>query len=201
MKNKFDLNEDYVLENERVLLRPLQISDFSNLVYFSINEPELWKFSLVSAAGEENLRNYIDIAVTARSEHKEYPFIIYDKVKNKWAGSTRFYDIQIAYKTLQLGYTWYGKEFWGTGLNKNCKYLLFQFAFETLGMERVELRADNDNQRSIAAMKSIGCKVDGILRSNMPKPITGRRDSIVLSILKDEWESDVKQLIKSKLDK
>jgi len=77
--------------------------------------------------------------------------------------------------------------------------LLLQFAFEKLKMERVEFRADNDNARSIAAMKSIGCKVDGILRSAMPKPNGGRRDSIVLSILKNEWESEVKQMLGSKL--
>lgn len=67
-------------------------------------------------------------------------------------------------------------------------------------MERVEFRADNENARSIAAMKSIGCKADGILRSNMPKREGGRRDSIVLSILKHEWESEVKEMLKKKIE-
>jgi RimJ/RimL family protein N-acetyltransferase len=66
-------------------------------------------------------------------------------------------------------------------------------------MERVEFRADNENVRSIAAMKSIGCKTDGILRSNMPKREGGRRDSIVLSILKNEWESKVKEMLGKKI--
>lgn len=68
-------------------------------------------------------------------------------------------------------------------------------------MERVELRADNENYRSVEAMKSVGCKVDGILRSNMPKAEnqSGRKDSIVLSILKDEWFKEVKALITEKL--
>jgi len=100
---------------------------------------------------------------------------------------------------LQLGYTWYGKDFQGTGLNKHCKYLLLSFAFENIGMERVEFRADNNNARSIAAMKSIGCKVDGVLRSNMPKREGGRRDSIVLSVLKDEWFADIKEMLRNKL--
>jgi RimJ/RimL family protein N-acetyltransferase len=66
-------------------------------------------------------------------------------------------------------------------LNKHCKYLLLTYAFETLGMERVEFRADNDNERSKAAMLSIGCTVDGVLRSNMPTfESEVRRDSIVL---------------------
>jgi RimJ/RimL family protein N-acetyltransferase len=67
-------------------------------------------------------------------------------------------------------------------------------------MERVEFRADNSNERSIAAMKSIGCKVEGILRSQMPTQTEGvRRDSIVLSILKNEWFDEVKEQLKKKL--
>ena len=87
----------------------------------------------------------------------------------------------------------------GTGLNKHCKYLLLSFAFERLGFERFELRADNNNERSIAAMKSIGCKVDGVLRSNMPTREGKRRDSIVLSILKDEWFNEVKESLFKRL--
>jgi len=93
----------------------------------------------------------------------------------------------------ELGYTWYGEKFRGTGLNKNCKFLLLEFAFEQLGAVRVEFRADARNDTSIAAMKSIGCKAEGILRSHLPMQEGGRRDSIILSILKDEWESEVKE--------
>ncbi len=141
----------------------------------------------------------MNLAINARIKGTEYPFIVFDKRTNQYAGSTRFYDIQADYKTLQLGYTWYGKDFQGTGLNKHCKYLLLSFAFEQAGMERVEFRADNNNERSIAAMKSIGCKVDGVLRSNMPTRESGRRDSIVLSILKDEWFNEMKEKLKAKL--
>ncbi len=190
---------DYFLENQIVRLRPLALSDYENLIPFSEAEPELWKFSLQSASGKENLKQYIQNAISAREQNKEYAFIVFDKIKNQYAGSTRFYDIQPMYKTLQLGYTWYGKKFQGTGLNKNCKYLLLEFAFEKWEMERVEFRADNENERSIAAMKSIGCKVDGILRSNTPKADGGRRDSIVLSILKDEWFGGVKDMIMTKM--
>ncbi|MCE3282888.1 MAG: family N-acetyltransferase [Chitinophagaceae bacterium] len=197
----FQFDKEYILEDERVLLRPLTKEDSINLQYFSLNEPDLWRFSLQSAAGRENLEKYIDIAVKAKASQKEYPFIVFDKKTGKYAGSTRFYDIIPEFQSLQLGYTWYGKQFQGTGLNRHCKYLLFGFVFEELGAERLELRADNDNARSIAAMKSIGCKVDGILRANMPKPEgqPGRRDSIVLSVLKNEWFGEVKALLASKL--
>ncbi|MBD0333491.1 MAG: GNAT family N-acetyltransferase [Chitinophagaceae bacterium] len=200
MKTPIDFTVDYIIENEKVLLRPLQTSDFENLIRFSLEQPELWKYSLITAAGHDNLRNYLQIAENGRNDQKEYQFIVFDKTTNQYAGSTRFYDIQVDFQTLQLGYTWYGKEFQGTGLNKNCKYLLLEFAFEKWKMERVEFRADNENERSIAAMKSIGCKVDGILRSNMPKREGGRRDSIVLSILRHEWETEVKEMLGKKIE-
>lgn len=192
--------QNIILEDEVVLLRPLQESDVENLLEISSNEPETWEFSLVRANGKENLENYIQIALKAKENKTEFPFIVFDKKFGKYAGSTRFYDINLDFKTLQLGYTWYGKDFRGTGLNKHCKYLLLQFAFETLGMERVEFRADNKNQRSIAAMKRIGCKVEGVLRNHMPTFGSEiRRDSIILSILRDEWFGEVKEHLKGKL--
>jgi N-acetyltransferase len=195
-----NFTQNTILEDDFVLLRPLQESDIENLLEISINEPETWKYSLVPANGKENLTNYIQHALKARANKTEFPFIVFDKKSEKYAGSTRFYDIQLPFKTLQLGYTWYGKDFRGTGLNKHCKFLLLQFAFETLGMERVEFRADNNNQRSIAAMKSIGCKVEGVLRNHMPTfGSEARRDSIILSILRDEWFGEVKDNLKAKL--
>lgn len=175
------------LENDRVLLRPIQESDFENLLCFSENEPEIWFYGLVTAAGKDNLKKYIDTAVKNLQEKKEYPFIVFDKSTNQYAGSTRFYDIQQAYLTTQLGYTWYGKNFQRTGLNRHCKLLLFTYVFEKWELERCELRADNNNQRSVAAMKAIGCKEEGVLRNHMPTAQGKRRDSIVLSILKEEW--------------
>lgn len=200
MTLNFNFADSIILEDDFVLLRSMQESDVDNLLEISINEPETWKYSLVGADGKENLINYIQSAVKARDAKKEFPFIVFDKKSQKYAGSTRFYDINLDFKTLQLGYTWYGSAFRGTGLNKHCKFLLLQFAFETLGLERVEFRADNNNQRSIAAMKSIGCKVEGVLRSHMPTAENGiRRDSIVLSILRNEWFDEVKEKLKQKL--
>ncbi|MGE6356733.1 GNAT family N-acetyltransferase [Flavobacterium sp. NPDC079362] len=200
MNINFNFSDNIILEDEQVLLRPLQESDVYNLLEISINEPETWKYSLVGADGKENLIKYIQSAIKNREDKREFPFIVFDKKTQKYAGSTRFYDMNLEFKTLQLGFTWYGSAFRGTGLNKHCKYLLLQFAFETLGMERVEFRADNANERSIAAMKSIGCKVEGVLRNHMPtinKEI--RRDSIVLSILRNEWFDEVKENLKQKL--
>jgi N-acetyltransferase len=182
-----------VLENERVLLRPIEETDFDNLLYFSLNEPDIWFYGLVTAAGKDNLCNYIDTAIKNRADKKEYPFIIFDKQTNRYAGSTRFYDIQQPWRTTQLGYTWYGKDFQRTGLNRHCKLLLLSYVFEQWGLERCEFRADANNARSVAAMKAIGCIQEGILRNHMPTASGGRRDSIILSILKTEWTNGVKE--------
>jgi RimJ/RimL family protein N-acetyltransferase len=199
MAHLFDFNRNYILEDACVLLRPLIIDDCSNLLSFSLHEPSTWQYGLVTAAGEENLKKYIADAVAARESKNEYAFIVYDKRKQAYAGSTRFYDINLPFNTLQLGYTWYGETFRGTGLNKHCKFLLLQFAFEQMNFLRVEFRADANNARSIAAMKSIGCIEEGILRNHMPTQTGGRRSSMVLSILQNEWKEKVKEKLLAKL--
>jgi RimJ/RimL family protein N-acetyltransferase len=199
MENPYNRLSEYILEDDNVLLRPLKTTDIEFLLPYAINEPDTWFYSHRSAKGEQGMRNYIQTALDNREAGREYAFIVFDKKTSNCAGSTRFYDIQPENDMLQLGYTWYGEKFRGTGLNKHCKFLLLQFAFETLGMLRVEFRADARNERSIAAMKSIGCKVEGILRSNMWLEDGGRRDSIILSILKNEWENGVKENLKKRL--
>ena len=193
-----DFSRNYTLENERVLLRPLRIEDYDYLLPFALNEPEIWTYSQIPAAGENGLRDYIQAAQEGRTAKKEYPFIVYDKQSHAYAGSTRFYDIQPFNQSAQLGYTWYGSAFQRTGLNRNCKFLMLDFAFRTAGMERVEFRADNNNSRSIDAMKAIGCTVEGVLRSNGLKADGTRRDSIVLSILRPEWEGGIRTALAAK---
>ena len=187
------------LENERVILRPIRNDDAEHLLPFSLHEPEIWKYGLVTAAGKENLESYVHNAVKNLQEKKEYPFIVFDKQANRYAGSTRFYDIQQHWLTTQLGYTWYGKAFQRSGLNRHCKLLLLTYVFEEWGLERCEFRADINNEKSIAAMKAIGCVEEGVLRNHMPLAHGGRRDSIVLSILKSEWFGGVKELLQKKI--
>lgn len=191
--------QDISLENETVLLRRLKADDYQYLEKFVLFEPEIWEFSLVSLTDIKELKQYIDTALKLYAQGTEYPFIVFDKQSEQYAGCTRFYDIQTTNKTLQLGYTWYGKDFQGTGLNKNCKLLLLQFAFEELQMERVEFKVDNRNKKSIAALKSIGCTQEGILRSHLLLSNGERRDSIVLSILKKEWSNGVKENLIKKI--
>ncbi len=191
-------NKSYILENERVLLKPLSMSNMEDLLPYSLNEPDLWAHSIKPANGKDNLIQYIKCAEHDRKNETAYPFVVLDKLENKIVGSTRLYNYDKTHNTIFIGFTWYGKKYQGTGLNKNCKFLLLEFAFEQIGIERVEFRADTRNKRSINAMKSIGCIEEGILRNNCL--LKGERiSSIVLSIIKSDWESSVKELIISKI--
>jgi len=194
---EFNFKEKYVLENEKVLLRPLELSDKAFLMEYSINEPEIWKFNANGAEGAEKLEVYLGNAVTQRANEKEYPFIVFDKASGKYIGSTRFYAVFLDLKTIEIGYTWYSRKYQGTGINKNCKYLLLEFAFEKMKMERVAFAANNKNERSIHAMKSIGCVAEGVLRNSNIGALGERIDVIRLSILKSEWEVSVKSHLKT----
>lgn len=196
-----DFTEKYILENEYVLLRPLERTDFNHLMEYSENEPEIWDYNAGGANGKENLEKYIKNAVTQRENEKEYPFIVFDKTAQKYVGSTRFYAVFSENKTIEIGYTWYGQHYQGTGINKNCKFLLLAFAFDTLQMERVAFAANNKNTRSLNAMKSIGCVVEGVLRNCSTDAKGERIDVARLSILKTEWDKSVKENLNDQIEK
>ncbi len=188
-----------ILEDARVRLTPLAQEDFDKLLPFSLNEPEIWEHSFVSGAGAENLQKYITQALLDRDQGHGLPFLVYDKATNNYVGSTRFYNINATQQTAMLGYTWYGKAFRGSGINKHCKHLLLKYGFENLHLERIEFRVDNTNKRSLAALKSIGCTLEGVLRSDVKRFNNSRRDSAVLSILKSEWNNGIKSNIEAQL--
>ena len=158
----FDPQEEYILEDERVLLRPIREEDWQLFKNLPLSEPEIWQYSLVTIRNEQDLQMYFQSAMVSRNAGTAYAFVVFDKLTQTFVGCTRFYDIQLSNQSTQLGYTWYTKSSWGSGLNLHCKYLLLQFAFEQLELERVEFRADYENKRSIAAMQKIGCNTSFI---------------------------------------
>src|SRR3569832_2419001 len=89
MKSPFNHLDNYILEDDKVLLRPLAESDLEYLLPFAINEPDTWRFSQTSARSEQGMQAYINTALTNKATGKEYPFIVFDKVSGECAGSTR----------------------------------------------------------------------------------------------------------------
>ena len=194
-----NFSEDYILENERVKLIPLEASHIQELIKVSHDE-SIWTYFFEHGKTIESLTKYVASAIKNRSINKEYPFVIYDKAKSQFAGCTRLYEYSDELKIIKLGHSWIGKNFQGTKLNKNTKYLLFEFAFGKLQVERIGFGAYGDNKVSIAAMKSVGCKTEGYLRNLFPSINgVGRTDAILMSILKHEWDDSVQTELKLKL--
>lgn len=183
----FDFSKKYILENDWVKLSPLKIKHVKPLAKIS-NDEVIWKYLFEKGNKKKYLATYIKTAIQNRKLGKEYPFIIFDKTKNAIAGTTRFYDINPNWKTLKLGHTWLGAAFRGTGLNQNCKQLLFQFIFEKMKMERIGFGVHEENCGSVKALEKVGVRQEGILRSFLPKvDEEGRADLLLFSILKEEW--------------
>jgi len=184
----FAFNEEITLENNFVLLRPITKSDIDNLLPIATDDKDLLQFSPAAIYTPELLETYIDTAILNRINKNRYTFIVFDKTKNAYAGSTSFLNISDADDRLEIGATWYGKKFQRTGLNRNCKYLLLEFAFDHLNAERVEFKTDERNITSRAAIEKIGGQLEGILRRHTLLYDGHRRNTVYYSILKNEWQ-------------
>ena len=196
----FSFPTNLQLEDDRVLLRPLQSDDWSHLLSISENEPENWKYGLENASGEDNLKSYIAKAIQSKTDHSAFPFIIFDKQSQAYAGSTRYYQLNSAHGRLAIGYSCIGNDFKKTGLNAHVKYLMLHFAFDSLGAERIEFMADARNEQSIRSILSLGATFEGTLRSHAICPDGTRRDTSVFSILKKEWLELVKPSLLRKIN-
>lgn len=175
-----------VLENQRVRMTPLKEDDFELLDSIAYH-PAIWSVGMSNLQKPEDLRSYIQAALLEREQHLSYPFLIFDKQKNRVAGSTRFGNISFVNKKLEIGWTWLHPDFQRTGLNKACKFLLLQFVFEKLGFNRVEIKTDAINYQSQQAILHIGAKEEGIFRKHQITSEGRVRDSIYYSIINDEW--------------
>jgi N-acetyltransferase len=183
----FPFELDIILENDRVLLRPLQLGDANELLLQSNGDSKLLQYSPAQIHSADHLDQYIRTAITGREKKKRYPFAILDKNTGNLAGSTSYMTIVDPEKRLEIGSTWIGREFQGTGLNRSMKNLMLSYAFDTLGYERVEFMTDERNGQSRRAMEKIGCKFEGVLRSHLYLSDGYRRSSAVYSIIREEW--------------
>lgn len=180
--------EKFTLETPRVLLRLIQPDDFNEFSKIT-KDPVIWKYFTFNLADDDQLKNWIKDALQARESAIRMPFTIIDKDINKITGSTSYGNISFYDKRLEIGWSWLGTEYMGTGVNHHAKFALLSHAFEALGIERVEIKTDNMNERAKAALRKIGMQEEGVLRSHMQMWNDRRRDSIYYSIIKEEWEA------------
>ena len=189
----FDFNKNITLENNRVILRPLVAEDWKLLLPIAIADKALLQYSPSLIYNEGLLKQYIASALVAKSDKTRFAFLIFDKQKNEYAGCTSFGNISNKNLRTEIGWTWIGRQFQGTGLNKACKFLLLSYAFETLEFERVELKTDARNQQSRRAIEKIGAQFEGTLRSHTLMSDGYRRDTVYYGLLKSEWQNVKKE--------
>ena len=176
------------LENDRVLLLPFENERNEELKEI-IFDKEIWKFMGSNINNEQGFKNYIAKTIKDKNNRLCYPFLIIDKETNKVAGCTRYGNVNTANKKCEIGWTWYGIDFQGTGLNKACKYELLQFGFETIGFKRIQFSVDKENIRSQRAIEKLGAQKEGVFRNNNIAPSGESRTDVYYSIIKEEWDA------------
>lgn len=182
----FDFPRPIVLENQRARLRPLALADHAALQPVAA-DPELWAYTLTRGDTPESLRDYLVAALDGRAQGLRYPFALEDRASGRLAGSTSYYNVSETERRLSIGYTWVGRDFQRSGLNRAAKALLLGYAFDTLGAERVELETDTRNHKSQEAMRRLGATQEGTLRSHRYTQGGLRRDTVIFSVLRAEW--------------
>ena len=180
------ISPQLILETDKVLLRPIQQLDVASFGPIS-KDPSISKYFTFMLDDPDELQRWVDIAIQEREEGKRVPFTIIEKATEKICGSTSFGSISYFDKRIEIGWSWLGKKYQGTGINFHAKFSLLSYAFDILQWERVEIKTDNLNERAKQGLRKIGAKEEGVLRSHMQMPLNRRRDSIYFSILKNEW--------------
>ncbi|MBM7703490.1 GNAT family N-acetyltransferase [Metabacillus iocasae] len=179
--------QNVVLENNRVKLVPFSEEHREGLLAIACDD-SIWTYMGMTMKDEKELDTYIENTVSERKSGKSYPFVIIDKETNEVAGSTRFGNIHFHNMRLEIGWTWYGKKFQGTGLNHACKYALLSYVFEEMTFNRVQFSADLENIRSQKAILKLGATKEGVFRHNYVDEHGQKRDDVYFSIVADEWE-------------
>lgn len=182
--HKLDIN----LESRRALLRPLQVEDEAALQKVADDEG-LWIFGLHDLSKPGEMSKYIHRAISDRNDNTCAVWVIIDKKTGQVAGCTRLAEISWKDERGQIGWTWIGRDFQGSGLNKEVKFMILTYAFESLGLNRVEFKADERNHQSRQALIGIGATREGVLREHMKIHNGYIRNTVFYSILRSEWET------------
>jgi len=174
------------LAGDRVEIVPMDPAHTDGL-FAAGRAAEIWDYMPMRVATPEDMARLVRDALRDRDEGREFPFVIIDRASGRIVGSTRFLEIALAHRGIEIGWTWLAPDVWRTPINTECKYLLLRHCFETLEMIRVQLKTDARNLRSQRAIERLGAAREGVLRHHRVMPDGYFRDSVYYSILAEEW--------------
>ena len=186
-----------VLEGHGIRLEPMSPDHLAGLVK-AASDGELWNLWFTSVPEPGATLTYIVDALRGQQDRSMLPWVVRDLSDNEIVGSTRYHDIVPAIDRVEIGWTWYAQRCQRSHVNTTCKLLLLEHAFDQLGCAVVGLRTDNFNFRSQRAIEGIGAKKDGVLRHHQARRDGTVRDSVMYSILKEEWR-DVRRHLELRL--
>jgi N-acetyltransferase len=183
-----------ILTGKIIQLEPLKMEHAEQLVVAAQSE-EIWEHTLDKPRDIEKMRSYIQRAL---GDKLQVPFAVKHLKEDRFIGSTRYWEIAAWRRGLQIGFTWFAREFWGSGVNAESKYLLMKYAFEDLNIVRVEFQTSTLNFRAQKALLALGAIEEGTLRARVVRPDGSRLDCIFYSILDTEWPA-IKRKLESRI--
>lgn len=183
---KQSLPHALLLTGQHAVLEPMQMSHIADL-NIAANDGELWRLKVTTVPTEKGMQSYVEQALKQRDRGYQLPFVIRRLSDNRIVGTTRYYQISPANRNCSIGYTWYSKSAQRTGINSECKLMLLEHAFETVGCISVQWHTHHENTRSQAAIKRLGASFEGVLRNHMILPDGRIRHTHCFSMLDNEW--------------
>jgi len=181
---------ELALESDLVLVRPIRETDAEELWANTGGDAALWKWVLTDGPipqSVDEMRSLIKSLLVRDAAGARKTLAVVLKSSGQVVGSTSYLDPNDVQKSLEIGSTFYGAVARRTGVNTHCKYLLMRHAFEVMGYERVQIKADNTNAVSLAAIARIGAKQEGILRHDRKRRDGTWRDAVYFSVIAPEW--------------
>jgi len=186
-----------VLEGPNVRLEPLTEGHLDALCEVGIDE-DLWRWIPTQVRNREEMLGYIRTALQWQADGTALPFATIERSSGRAIGSTRYMNIDKPNRHVEIGATWIARPWQRSVVNTEAKYLMLQYAFESLRCIRVELKTDELNQRSRNAILRIGAKQEGIFRQHVICWDGRLRNSVWFSIIDSEWPQ-VKATLEQKL--
>lgn len=185
------------LEGHGIRLEPLADQHHDELLRAAA-DGELWKLWFTAVPEPDQTRDYITNALAGQEAGHMLPWAVRELTSGRIVGSTRYHDIVATIDRVEIGYAWYAKSWQRSHVNTSCKLLLLSHAFDALGCKVVGLRTDNFNFASQRAIEALGARKDGVLRHHQARRDGTVRDSVMYSILLNEWP-DVRRHLELRL--